>query len=89
MHAKDVVGKFGWTDRRPFPCKWGMNEKTEMYAVELDKYFVKSILPLFPDVEDVPKNVRSCFVFLFVFWIQSSHSLVYVFIMEGNHKGRQ
>ena len=27
LHAKDVVGKFGWTDQRPFPCKWGMNEK--------------------------------------------------------------
>ena len=35
LHAKDVVGKFGWTDRRPFPCTWGMNEKSGMNVVEL------------------------------------------------------
>ena len=40
LNTKDVVGKFGWTDRRPFPCTWGMNEKAGMDAVELDKYFV-------------------------------------------------
>ena len=34
-HAKDVVGNFGWTDRRQFPCTWGMNEKSGMNAVEL------------------------------------------------------
>ena len=55
LHAKDVIGKFGRTDRRPFPCTWGMNEKVGMYEVELDKYFVNSMLPLFPDGEDVPK----------------------------------
>ena len=33
-----------------------MNEKAGMDAVELDKYFVNSILTLFPDVEDVPKK---------------------------------
>ena len=56
MHAKDVVGKFGWTDRRQFPFTWGINERAGMDAVELDKYFVNSILPLFPDVEDVNKK---------------------------------
>ena len=55
-HAKDVVGKFGWTYRIPVPCTWGMNEKLGMDAVELDKYFVNSILPLFPDVENVKKG---------------------------------
>ena len=55
-NAKDVVGKFGWTDRRPFPCTWGVNEKSGMDAVDLYKHFVKSILPLLPDVEDVPKK---------------------------------
>ena len=67
-HAKYVVGKFGWTDRRPFPCTWGMNEKAGMDAVELDKYFVNSILSLFPDVEDVPKKRKgfvSCFILFF------------------------
>ena len=56
LHTKDVVGKLGWSDRRPFPCTWGMNEKAGMDSVELDKYFLNLILPLFPDVEDVPKK---------------------------------
>ena len=89
LHAKDFVGKFGWTDWRPFPCTWGMNKKAGMGAVELDKYFVNLILPLFPDVEDVPKKSKVLFRVLFVFWIKYSHSLVYAFIMQGNHKGRQ
>ena len=56
LNAKDVVGKFGWTDWIPFPCTWGTNEKAGTDAVELDKYFINSILPLFPDVEDIPKK---------------------------------
>ena len=56
FHAKDVVDKFGWTDRILFPCTWGMNEKAGMDAVELDKYFVNSILPLFLYVADVPQK---------------------------------
>ena len=40
LHAKDVVGKFGWTDRRPFLCTWFMNVKAGMDAVERDNYFV-------------------------------------------------
>ena len=55
-HAKDVVGNFGCTGWRPFPCTWGMNEKAGMDAVDLDKYFVILILPLFPNVKDVPKK---------------------------------
>ena len=89
MHAKAVVGKFYWTDQRPLLCTWGMNEKAGMDEVELYKYFVNLILPLFPDVEDIPKKVKVLFCVLFVFWIQFSHSLVYAFIMQGNHKGRQ
>ena len=54
MHANDVIGKFGWTKWQSFPCTWGMNEKEGMSSVELDKYFMNSILPLFPDVDDVP-----------------------------------
>ena len=44
-----------------------MNEKAGMDTFELDKYFVNSILPLFPDVEDVPKKrlgFVSCFICL-------------------------
>ena len=67
LHAKDVVGKFDWTDWIPFPCTWVINEKAGMDAVELDKYFVNSVLPLFPDVEDVPKKVSFCFVFYLSF----------------------
>ena len=55
-HEKDVVGKFGWADRRPFPCTWGMTEKAGMDAVEIDEYFVNSIFPVFTDVEDVPQK---------------------------------
>ena len=43
-------------ERRPFPCTWGMNEKAGMDTVEIDKYIVKSILSLFPNVENVPKK---------------------------------
>ena len=68
LHAKDVVGKFGWTDWRPFPCTRGMNEKAGMDAVELDKYFVNSIYYLyFPMWRMLPKNVRFCFVFYLCF----------------------
>ena len=38
-----------------------MNEKAGMDTVELDKYFVNSILPLFTDVEDVPKKGKVLF----------------------------
>ena len=57
LYAKDIIGKFGWMDRRPFTCTWGVNKKAVMDAVEIDKYFVKSILLLFPDVEDVHKKM--------------------------------
>ena len=38
-----------------------MNEKAGMDSVELDKYFVNSVLTLFPDVEDVPKKGKVLF----------------------------
>ena len=53
-HTKDTVGKYGFKDRKGFPCTFGMNEKGGMNAIELHKYFAKSILPLYPDIEDVP-----------------------------------
>ena len=54
--AKDTYGKFGHPTRRYFPCTWGMNEKAGMNSVELEKYFMNSILPLYPDVEDRPRK---------------------------------
>ena len=53
-NIKDVWAKFGFPERRAFPCTFGMNEKAGMNAEELHKYIVNSILPLFPDIEDMP-----------------------------------
>jgi len=33
-----------------------MNEKAGVNTVELEKYFIKAILLLYPDVEDVAKK---------------------------------
>ena len=60
-YAEYFVGKFGWTDRRPFPCTQGMNEKAGMDVVYLDMYFVNLVLTLFPNVEDVPKKIKVLF----------------------------
>jgi len=54
IHAVDVVGKFGFEAERVVPTTFGMNEKGGMNAIELDKYIKKAILPLYPDVADVP-----------------------------------
>ena len=53
-YAKDTYGKFGHPTRSCFPCTWGMNEKAGMNGEELEKYFMNSIVPLYPDVEDKP-----------------------------------
>jgi len=50
----DVVGKFSFEAERVVPTTFGMNEKGGMNAVELDKIIKKAILPLYPDVADVP-----------------------------------
>jgi len=52
--CKDVWGQFGHDKRVLLPCTFGMNEKAGMNAVELEKYFKNSILPLYPDIEDRP-----------------------------------
>jgi hypothetical protein len=54
QNTKSVIGKFGFTTRRPLPCTFGMNERAGMNAVELEKYMKNSILPLYPDIEDKP-----------------------------------
>jgi hypothetical protein len=53
-NSKRVIGTFGFTSRRSFPCTFGMNERAGMNAIELDKYMKNSILPLYPDIEDKP-----------------------------------
>ena len=50
-----------------------MNKKERINVFELDKYFVNSILPLFLDVEDVPKKGKLLLVASVCFLIQSSH----------------
>jgi len=49
-----VVGKFVFDTSHELPSAFGMNERGGMNSVELDKCMKKAILPLFPDVEDVP-----------------------------------
>lgn len=53
-HTKNVFGTFGYSERRAFPCTFGMNERAGMNAVELEKYLKNSILPLYPDIQDYP-----------------------------------
>jgi len=52
--CKDVLGQFGHRKREVLSCTFGLNEKAGMNSVELDKHFKGSMLPLFPDIEDVP-----------------------------------
>jgi len=54
VHSSSVNGKFGFESVRELPITFGMNEQGGMNSVELDKYIEKAILPLFPDVADVP-----------------------------------
>jgi hypothetical protein len=54
LNSKQIVAQFGHSERRELPCTFGMNNKGGMNSVELEKYMKGSILPLFPDVEDVP-----------------------------------
>ena len=54
--TKDVLATFGWPRKKKFPCTFGMNERAGMNAEELHKYITGSILPLFPDMEDVPRK---------------------------------
>jgi len=56
LHSSSVNGKFGIVDVRESPITFGMNERGGMNSVELDKYIKKVILPLCPDVADVPGN---------------------------------
>ena len=52
-HSKNVVAKFGFPCTVSLPCTFGMNEKAGMNSIELDKYIKNSILPLYPDIQDI------------------------------------
>jgi len=54
LHAATVVGKFGFDEPKELPTTFGLNEKGGMNTIELDKHIKKAILPLYPDVADVP-----------------------------------
>ena len=53
-NCKSITGKFGFEEMRTFDCTFGMNEKAGMNSEELQKYFMKCIVPLYPDLEDRP-----------------------------------
>ena len=52
--CKDVWGVFGHNKRTLLPCAFRLNDKAGMNSVELDKCFKGSMLPLYPDIDDVP-----------------------------------
>jgi hypothetical protein len=52
-NTHSILVKFGYKEKQERPCTFGMNEKAGMNSIELDKYIANSILPLFPDMEDV------------------------------------
>ena len=54
VHAHNVYGKFGHAKEHVLPTTFGLNQKGGMNSIELDKYIKQSILPLYPDVADVP-----------------------------------
>lgn len=53
-NTHNILVKFGFDSAQERPCTFGMNEKAGMNVVELQKYISNAILPLFPDLEDVP-----------------------------------
>jgi len=55
-HARDVNCQFGHSQVKPFPCSFCLNDKAGMNAAKLEQYFYKTMLPLYPDLEDVPRK---------------------------------
>jgi hypothetical protein len=53
-NVHSILVRFGFGSKQERPCTFGMNEKAGMNALELHKYIENSILPLYPDMEDVP-----------------------------------
>jgi hypothetical protein len=51
-----TCGRFGCKEVREWPATIRLNEKGGMNDDEFDKYINNSIVPLFPDLEDVPRK---------------------------------
>jgi hypothetical protein len=54
QHTHSILVTYGFETLQERPCTFGMNEKAGMNSIELQKYIDNAILPLFPDMEDVP-----------------------------------
>jgi hypothetical protein len=53
-HILEAQGKFGCTEERSWPCTIGMNKKGGMMDEKFKKYINNSIVPLYPDLKDMP-----------------------------------
>ena len=53
-HTLDKCGRFGCAEERIWPCTIGMNEKGGMTDDEFEIYIDNSIIPLYPDLKDMP-----------------------------------
>ncbi len=53
-HACNTLGRFGCNEERVWSCTIGLNEKGGMNNKEFDRYIDNSIMPLYPDLEDMP-----------------------------------
>jgi hypothetical protein len=53
-HTLDTHGRFGYTEERSWPCTIRMNKKRGMMDKEFEKYINNSIVPLYPDLKDMP-----------------------------------
>jgi hypothetical protein len=56
QHFMKTCGRFGCKEVREWPATIGMNKKGGMNDNEFKKYIDNSIVPLFPNLEDVPSK---------------------------------
>ena len=52
-HMHQVFGRWGFDEERWMSVTFGMNEKGGMDDEELEKYLFNSVVPLYPDAEDM------------------------------------
>ncbi len=53
-YVSSTRGRFGCKEERVWSCTIGLNEKGSMNDEESDKYIDNSIVPLYPDLENMP-----------------------------------
>ncbi len=53
-HTLNTSSRFGCMEEKSWPCTIGMNEKGGMMDDEFEKYIDNSIVPLYPNLEDMP-----------------------------------